>query len=175
MANAMQSTIVPVLDDDTIKNELEQMRRSHPDFQFDTSFTLNGSLRDTKSEYVINFEPDESSVPTCNILPEVEAMQRACASGDLMSVQSVFKTYWLNQPVDERLDKNIFGASSLCEAIKHDDSIIGSYLLSHVVSMHEGHFALATEERSYSFLQLCVDQGWDINMCLGQQKPPALS
>ena len=175
IAAIMKSTIVPVLDDETIKDELERARRAHPDYVFDTSLALDGSSGNSDGECVIDFEPDESDLPVYDPLPEVEAMRAACASRDLMTVQSVFKTYWLDRPVSERIDKDLFGASGLCEAIKHDDTVIGSYLLSYVVSIHEGHFAMATECKSYSFLQLCIDRGWDINTPLGRRTPPALS
>ncbi|KAL9104807.1 MAG: hypothetical protein Q9163_000305 [Psora crenata] len=175
IAATMKSTIVPVLDDETIKDELERVRRAHPDYVFDTSITLDGSSGNSDGECIIDFEPEESSLPVFDSLPEIEAMRAACASGDLMTVQSVFKTYWLDRPVNERIDKDLFGSSGLCEAIKYYNTVIGSYLLSYVVSIHEGHFAMATEYKSYSFLQLCIDRGWDINAPLSQRTPPALS
>ena len=171
----MKSTIVPVLDDDTIKQKLERVRRDHPDYVFDTSIALDGSRGSSEGDYVFDLESDSSDSPAYDSLVEVEAMRIACASGDLMSVQSVFQTYWLDRPVNERIDKGLFGASGLCEAIKRDDTVIGSYLLSHVLSIHEGHFAMATEHQSYSILQLCIDRGWDINTSLGRRQPPALS
>ena len=171
----MKSTIVPVLDDETIKNELERVSKDHPDYVFDTSITLDGSSGYSEGEYVFDLDSDSSDLPAYNPLPEVEAMRAACASGDLTSVQSVFQTYWLDRPVNEQIDKDLFGASGLCEAIRRDDAVIGSFLLSHVLSINEGHFAMATEYRSYSSLQLFVDQGWDINTSLGRRQPPALS
>lgn len=171
----MKSTIVPVLDDNTIKDELERVRRDHPDYVFDTSIALDGSSGNSEGDYVFDLESDSSDLPAYDPLPEVEAMRRACTSGDLMSVQSVFQTYWVDRPVNERIDKGLFGASGLCETIRRDNAVIGSYLLSHVLSIHEGHFAMATEHRSFSILQLCVDLGWDINTSLGRRQPPALS
>lgn len=175
IATAMESKIVPILDDKIIIDELERLKRAHPDFSFDTSFALDGSSGNSEGEYVFDFEPDESNLPADEVLPDVEAMRAACASGNLMTVQSVFKTYWLDRPVNDRIDKDLFGARGLCEAIKRDDATIGSYLLSNVVSLQEGHFTMATECHSYSFLQLCVDRGWDINTCLSRWTPPALS
>ncbi|KAL9100960.1 MAG: hypothetical protein Q9163_003724 [Psora crenata] len=172
----MKSTIVPVLDDETIKHELEQVRRNHPNYIFDTSIALDGSFGDSsEGEYIFDLGSDSSDLPADSPLPEVEAMRVACASGDLIPVQSVFKTYWLDRPVSERIDKGLFGASGLCDAIKRDDAVIGSYLLSHVLSFNERHFAIATEYRSYSILQLFVGLGWDINTSLGRRQPPALS
>jgi len=177
MDPAMEPKISSVLDDETIDNELEQIQERHPDYKFDTSFAADESFAfdNTDSEYTFNFNPDETDTWSPEPVPEVEAMRVACASGDLTSVQTVYKTYWLDKPADKRINKDNFGASGLCEAIKRDDIAIGSYLLSNVVSMHEVHFAMATEHRSYSFLQLCIDRGWNINLHLSRWTPPALS
>ena len=177
----MESTIVPVLDDDTIKRDLERVKKDHPNYIFDTSIALDGSHGNSKDDHTSTLDLDWSDVPACDTLLErdplfeVEAMRTACASGNLMSVQFVYQTLWLDRPVDKRIDKDLFGGSGLCEAIKRDDTVIVSYLLSYVLSIHEGHFAMATEYRSYSILQLCVDRGWDINTSLGRRQPPALS
>lgn len=175
IAAATKSTIVPVLDDKTIKEELERASKDHSDYVFDTSVALDGSSRNSNGEFIFDLDSDSSDLPVYEPLPEVEAMRAACASGDLTSVQSVFKTYSLDRPVNERVDKDLFGAGGLCEAIRRDDAVIGSFLTSYVLSINEGHFAMATEYRSYSILQLFVDQGWDINTSLGRRQPPALS
>ena len=133
---------------------------------------VNGSNID--GEYVIDFDPDQWVISS-DIRPEVVVMREACASGNLTAVQAVFKTYWLDQPVDERLDRDEFGASGLCEAIRLNDATIAHYLLSNVVSMQSVHFALAVESHAYSILQLYVDMKWDINTRLSRMQPPALS
>lgn len=102
-------------------------------------------------------------------------MREACASGNLAAVQFVFKTHWLDRPVNERIDHNEFGASGLCEAIGRDDAIIAHYLLSNVISMQEVHFALVIECHAYSILQLYVDKNWDINTYLSRMQSLALS
>lgn len=177
-AAAMKSTICPVLDDDAIKELLERMKKNYPDYEFDTSFVLDGSCGDSEGGGVIDLDPDSSdtsAAPACDHHADVEAMRIPCASGDLLSVKSVFQTYWLDRPVDERIDKGIFGASGLCEAIKCDDALIGSYLLTHILSINTGHFAMATEYQSYLKLQLFIDHGWDINTSLSPLQPPAFS
>jgi len=173
----METQFVPMLDDKTIQKELDRMKERYPDYEIDRSLTLDKTSPsdDTDTEYVFDFSPDEIHTRSPELLPEVEAMRLACISGDLIAVQNTFKIYWLDVPADERIHKDVFGASGFCEAIKRDDSAIASYLLSNVLSMHEGHFALATESRSYSFLQFCIDRGWDINVRLGMGDPPALS
>lgn len=77
---AMKPEIVSVLDDETIKDELERMKERHPDYEFDTSFTFDKSFAfdNTDSEYVINFNPDETETWSPEPLPEVEAMRVAC-------------------------------------------------------------------------------------------------
>ncbi|KAL8974345.1 MAG: hypothetical protein Q9197_001417 [Variospora fuerteventurae] len=107
--------------------------------------------------------------------PDVEAMTEACVSGDLTAVQSIFKTRWLDKTVDERLDRDMFGAGGLCEAITQDDANLVQFLLSNVVSMQSCHFRLATEYHAYSTLQLYLDRGFDINTYMSRMDPPALS
>ena len=84
-------------------------------------------------------------------------MRAACASEDLSSVQAVFQTYRLDRPVNERLDKGLFGANGLCQAVRRDVAVIASFLPSHVLPIPDRHFAMATEYRSYLVLQLFVD------------------
>ena len=107
--------------------------------------------------------------------PEAEKMRKACVSGDFAAAQSVHRTDWLDQPVDKRIDIDELGAGGLCEAIERDDAAVAGYLLSNVMSMHPIHFAIATEHRAYSILQLYMDLKWDINTYLSRMQPPALS
>lgn len=148
MARTASETWFP-LDDKTIEDQ--PYPKSDFDFTFDNA----------DSDYVFDFgfNPDEIDDSSPAPVPEVEALRVACASGNLESVQNVFKTQWLDLPANERIEKNVFGASGLCEAIKRDDAIIASYLLCNVVSMDQYHFAKATQHKSYSFLQLYVDRG----------------
>ncbi|KAL9029456.1 MAG: hypothetical protein Q9196_002299 [Gyalolechia fulgens] len=120
------------------------------------------------------FDPDNLDILN-DSRPEAEAMREACASGDLTAVQYIFKTHWLNQPVDGRVDLKELGASGLCEAIRRDDANIASYLLSNLISMQPVHFAMAIEYHAYAILQLYIDRKWDINTYLSRMQPPALS
>ena len=157
---------MPAFDHLFTKDKLERVEVAKPIVSFDTSSTVDKSFID--SEDVIDFDPDY-------LEPEVEAMREACASGDLIAVQSIFKTHWLDRSVDERIDPDELGASGLCEAIKRDDFIIARYLLSNVMSMYPMHFAMAAEYHAYSILQLYMDRKWDINTYLSRMQPPALS
>ena len=157
---------MPAFDNLIIKDELKRVEGEKPTFSFNMSPAGDGP--------VIDFNPDQWE--TLNVVqPEAEAMREACASGNLAAVQWVFKTHWLDQPVNERTDHNEFGASGLCEAIARDDANIAHFLLSNVISMQNVHFALATERHAYSILELYVDKNWDINTYLSRMQPPALS
>ena len=148
------------------------MEETRPTVSFDMPHAVEMSATDGES--VIYFDPDHLEILN-NSRPETEAMREACASGNLTAVQSVFKTYWIDQPVDEQVDQNEIGASGLCEAIRRNDATIAHYLLSNVISMQPVHFAMAAECQAYSILQLYVDRKWDINTYLGRMQPPALS
>ena len=164
MARTASETSFP-LDDKTIEDQ------PYPASDFD--FTFDNA--DSDWVFDVDFNPDEIDYSPPAPVPEVEALRVACASGNLESVQNVFKTQWVDLPANRRIDKNVFGALGLCEAIKRDHAIIASYLLCNVVSMDQYHFAMATQHKSYSFLQLCVDRGWDINAFSARCEPPALS
>ncbi len=150
----------------TLKDKVERVEEASPTVPFDTSHTVDKSTID--SEDMIDFDSDY-------LEPEVEAMREACASGDLIAVQSIFKVHWLDRPVDERIDSNELGASGLCEAIRQNDLTIARYLLSNMMSMYPVHFAMAAEYHAYSILQLYMDRKWDINTYLSRMRPPALS
>ncbi|KAL9594939.1 MAG: hypothetical protein Q9219_006745 [cf. Caloplaca sp. 3 TL-2023] len=107
--------------------------------------------------------------------PEAEAMREACASENLMEVKSVFKTHWLDVPIEERIDREQFGAAGLCEVISQDNAEIAHFLLLNVMSMDVVHFAMATEYHAYSILQVFMDFKWDINTYVSRMQPPALS
>lgn len=120
----MESAFVPVLDDKILK-ELARVEKRYPHVTFDISIALNGCFWDPESDYGIIFGPESPHLLAEDALPEVEAMRAACASGNLESVQSTFEIYWLDRPVNERKDKNTFGAGGLCEGIKRDDVVVG--------------------------------------------------
>ena len=153
-----------------IEDKLERVGEANLTALFSMSHVVDGSAAD--NEDAIDF--DLAQWEKVN-WPEAEAMREACASGDLIAVQSVFKTHWQDRSVDERIDLDKFGASGLCEAIKQDDFTIAHYLLLNMISMQQVHFAMATEYHAYSILQLYMDAGWDINTFLGRMQPPALS
>ena len=120
---------------------------------------LESSFNNTFDESIFERYPDLEDIEPPRPLPDAETLRLAYVSGNLISIQPVLKTHWLDRPADERIDKGKFGASSLCECIERDDVNIASYLLSNVVSMHKGHFAMATKQKSYSFLALCLRRG----------------
>lgn len=80
-------------------------------------------------------------------------MREACAAGDVTAVQRVYKAYWLDQPAEQRMDNEAFGAGGLCKAIEHDDVDIAHFLLS----------------------KLFLDLGYDINTYISRMDPPALA
>ncbi len=161
-----------VLNTRPIEDEWECIDDGRPPVSIYVSQAINESATDEDCE--IDFDLDHLRILN-ECPPEVEMMREACASGDLTAVQSVFQTHWLDQPADERIDRNELGASGLCEAIKSDDAVIADYLLSNVMSMQQVHFGMATEYRAYSILQLYMDRNWDINTYLSRMQPPALS
>lgn len=87
----------------------------------------------------------------------------------------VFQRYWVDQPPSERIAKDLFGAEGLCEAIRRDDPVVGSYLISHVLSFHDGHVAMATNQKRYEMLGLFLDHGWAVNAGFNQWQPSVLS
>lgn len=168
IAAAIALNIVPIFYNLTIEDDLECLEEALPTVLFDMPHAIDISATDGY------FDPDHLERLN-DSRPEAEAMREACASGDLTAVQSVFKTHWLDQPVDEGIDKNELGASGLCEAIRQDDANIARYLLSNVISMQPVHFAMAAEYHAYSILQLYMDSKWDINTYLSRMQSPALS
>ncbi len=106
--------------------------------------------------------------------PEIEQLRLAAASGELAAVQRIFTSQWVDKVEAERIDKCLF-ASSLVEAIQHDDVSIASYLLSNCVSLNISYFTMAAEMKKYSMLQLFLDMGWDINAPIERTQPPPLS
>ena len=162
-------TFIGILSDEAYEAESQRIKEKYPDYEFDTSFDFSINY----DENAFNWSPDPDHVPPPpQPTPEVEAMRLACVSGNLESVQNVFKTQWLDVPESERIDKGRFGASGLCEAIQRDDAVIASYLISTLVGLNLCHFRLATQYKSYSVLQLYLDKGWDINAFDSKDPPP---
>lgn len=159
-----------VFDNPAIKDKFESVGEANPTALFYMP-PIDGSA--TENEHVVDFDSDQWELGMSR--PEAKVMREACASGNLIAVQSVFKTHWQDRPVDERIDRDEFGASGLCEAIRRDDVTTARYLLLNVVSMQQVHFAMAVECYAYSILQLYIDNGWDINTPLSRMQPPALS
>jgi len=52
---------------------------------------------------------------------------------------------------------------------------IGSYLIKHGISMNSAHFRLAIEKKSYQFLELFLDHGFNINKSQGDLDPAPLA
>ena len=123
---------MPVFYNLTIEDDLERVEEARPTVSFDMPCAVETSATD--GEDVIYFDPDHLEILN-DSRPETKAMREACASGNITAVQSVFNTYWLNQPVNERINQNELGASGLCEAIRRNDTTIAHYLLSNVISI----------------------------------------
>lgn len=126
-----------------------------------------------KGDPLWDSDPEDSKSPY-EPRPEIEELRLAVGSRDLAAVQKVFTSQWLEKPETERADKDLF-SSSLVEAIQQDDVLIASYLLANVISINMYYITMAIEMKRYSFLQLSLDRGWDINAPIERTKPPPLS
>ena len=126
-------------------------------FEDEWEYVENGHLRTSIDvSQVVNVPAageDRATVFDLEILPEAEMMREACASGNLIAVQSVFQTQWLDQPADERIGHSELGASGLCEAIRRDDAVIAGYLLSNVPAMEQVHFGMTCYYREEQILR----------------------
>ncbi|KAL9124008.1 MAG: hypothetical protein Q9217_006618 [Psora testacea] len=126
-----------------------------------------------KGDRLWDSDPENFTSP-CEPRPEIEELRAAVASRDPAAVRRVYTSQWLEKPEAERIDRDLF-ASSLDEAIQQDDVSSASYLLSNGMSIDMSHFTMAVEMKKYSFLQLYLDKGWDINAPIERTKPPPLS
>jgi len=118
-------------------------------------------------------DPDDPDIHPRPPSAEVVQMEEACASGDLTAVEAVFRSQWLEKSEDERLDKARF-ASSFKIAMTHDYIPVASYLLSIGISLNIAHFTRALGMKAYSFLQLFLDYGFDINAQMSWAEPGPL-
>lgn len=103
--------------------------------------------------------------------PEFDQVRRASMSGDLAAVKDAV----------ERLDQKSYNPelrrrrhAGLYEVIENEHASIVSYLLSQGVNIIDLDFGAATKIKSYPILQLLLDHGWDINIPMGWDEPPAL-
>ena len=116
------------------------------------------------------FDPGNWSYPPPT---EIKQLEEASASGDLVAVQTIFEYEFLQRPDADRVEIDRF-AGSFVAAIKNDHYVIASYLLSQGIPINICHFTMAVEMKSYSFLQLFLDSGWDINTPIDSANPPPL-
>ncbi|KAL8838113.1 MAG: hypothetical protein Q9170_002254 [Blastenia crenularia] len=105
--------------------------------------------------------------------PEVLQLERASAAGDLTQVKTILQQ-WRERPEDQQINLGLF-ASSFKFAMDAGDVSIGSYMLDFGVSMNEAHFNIAIEKKSYSFLELFLAHGFDINFRRGRSNPGPLA
>jgi len=105
--------------------------------------------------------------------PEVLQLEIASASGDMAAVKDILQQ-WSERPEDEQINKDLF-ASSFKFAMENGHVCVASYLIDNGIIMNEAHFKLAMEKKSYSFLQLYLYHGFDINRPQSYLDPPPLS
>lgn len=136
-----------------------------------------GDLRIDRTAFlVMGGEPLVDCGPeirTCEPPEEVVQLEAASASGDIKAVEAVFQSQWLEKAQVDRIHIDRF-ASSLVMAMTYNHVSVASYLLSVGVSMNISHFTLAMEMKSYAFLQLFLDHGWDINEPISWATPGPL-
>ncbi|KAF6217713.1 hypothetical protein HO133_006540 [Letharia lupina] len=131
-----------------------------------------------KSDFVIEggtprVDIDMEDNPTCKLPAEIIQMEQASCAGDVAAAEDVYHE-WLAKPQDsERAHINHF-ASSFAIAMAHGHVSIASYLLRVGVPMNYRHFELAIEHKSYAFLQLYLDYGYNINESPDWATPPPL-
>ena len=120
-----------------------------------------------KSDFVIEggtplVDVDLEDKPPRKLLTEIVQMELASASGYLAAVEAVYQL-WQATPQDHERAQIEHFASSFAVAMAHDQVSVASYLFKARVPMNHGHVELAIEQKSYSFLQLFLDYGYNIN------------
>ncbi|KAL9101751.1 MAG: hypothetical protein Q9163_003027 [Psora crenata] len=119
-------------------------------------------------------KPPTSNVPRAyGKHPEVLKLEAASAAGDLNAVQEILQR-WEDMPDNERCYKDHF-ASSFDLTIRGDHISIASCLVDNGVELDWAHFERAMEFKYYPFLELCLDQGFDLNEARSRVDPPRLA
>lgn len=121
------------------RDSLAQQCPSSPDFDFDQF--LQGPYSSSPL----------SPSPTP---PEYAHVEEASAAGDLATVKRIlddWDTYMAG-----------FGRAFI-SAIKNGYLAVASCLLEHGLQVEGFHFRYALEQKSYPFMQLCLDHGYNIN------------
>ncbi|KAL8894504.1 MAG: hypothetical protein Q9207_008489 [Kuettlingeria erythrocarpa] len=111
--------------------------------------------------------------PGCWPPSEVLQLETASAAGDLPMVKSILQ-HWHETPKDKQINLDLF-ASSFEFAMKEGHISIASYMLECGVSMNEAHFKRAMKQKSYSFLELFISYGFDINSPRSSTDPAPLA
>lgn len=132
-----------VLDNLIIEDELKLMKETSFTILFNTSheFAIN-------DKYVIDFDLDQWMKNQF----KTKTMREVCVFKNLIEVQSVFKIHWLDQSIDERIDRDELEVNNLREIIKRNDVTIARYLLLNVILMQSMYFALIAKYHAYSIL-----------------------
>lgn len=105
--------------------------------------------------------------------PEVLQLETAGAAGDMPTVKAILQQ-WHETPKDKQINLDLF-ASSFEFAMKGGHISVASYMLERGVSMNEAHFKLAMRQKSYSFLELFISYGFDINSPRSSTDPGPLA
>lgn len=100
-----------------------------------------------------------------------ERIRLASISGDITEVEDSVEQP-NKEPLTPELRNRLY--DGLIAAIENQNVHIASYLLSRGVEIIDLDFANATKMKSYAMLQLLLDHGWDINLPMGWDEPPAL-
>ncbi|KAL8931702.1 MAG: hypothetical protein Q9211_006785, partial [Gyalolechia sp. 1 TL-2023] len=110
--------------------------------------------------------------PDCWPPAQVLQLETASAAGDLPTVKAILQQ-WHETPKDKQINLDLF-ASSFGFAMKEGHVSVASYMLECGVSMNEAHFKLAMKQKSYSFLELFLSYGFDINSPRSSTDPAPL-
>ncbi|KAL8961271.1 MAG: hypothetical protein Q9183_005332 [Haloplaca sp. 2 TL-2023] len=108
-------------------------------------------------------------------LPEAEVFRAACVTGDLVTVRQALKTYWDDVPSPSRPYKSDPLYPGLEEIIKQDNRIVFGFLAPGIISLSPFLQSRVVRCKSYSIMELWLENGWGINAKLNQCAPPALA
>ncbi|KAL8901462.1 MAG: hypothetical protein Q9207_005199 [Kuettlingeria erythrocarpa] len=101
---------------------------------------------------------------------ELEQLEVASAAGDVATVTSIMDS-WADKPAEEQHWKGAFG-KGLKPALEGGHVAVAACLLERGVKVNSGNFSSAMEHKSYGFLELYLDHGYDINSSDGFRPTP---
>ena len=105
--------------------------------------------------------------------PEVLQLETASASGDIASVKEILRQYD-GRLKDENTSIDLF-ASSFKFAMRGNHLPVAAYLIEQGISFNESHFSQAMDNKAYSFLELFLEHGFDINESRSDLRPGPLA